>query len=164
MKEIRIVNQRRIPAYYWDPWVGCEKVSAGCLNCFIIEPEFRFQGIYQQCFDDEKAYGNLVLTTLHSDFFIDKADEYRNAAWEFIKNKPNSLFLIVTKRVERIKDCLPADWNDGYDNVIISVTTETQEMIERRIPIFREVRAKHKWLSVSPLIEQVDLSKYLAEG
>lgn len=37
-------------------------------------------------------------------------------------------------------------------------------MADYRLPIFKTLKIKHKWLSVAPMLEQVDLTKYLAEG
>ena len=33
---------------------------------------------------------------------------------------------LLTKRAHRIQDCLPADWGEGYENVMLQVTTENQ--------------------------------------
>jgi hypothetical protein len=49
------------------------------------------------------------MTCLSSDFFIEQADPYRDWAWSEIKNNPENIFLIITKRVDRIKDHLPKD-------------------------------------------------------
>jgi protein gp37 len=44
-----------------------------------------------------------------SDFFIEEADLYIDQAWEIIKQHSNLIFVIITKRVHRIKDCLPSN-------------------------------------------------------
>jgi len=148
---------------YWEPWTGCRAVSAGCKNCFICDPEFKFYG-YDKVNFTKYASGTIIVTTPHSDFFLEEADKYRQAAWQYIKYHPDFIFLIITKRIERFYNNLPEDWDNGYENVIIEVTTENQEMADKRLPIFRDIPAKHKWLSVAPFIENLDLSKYLAEG
>lgn len=144
---------------YWHPWKGCKKISPACKNCFIKN----FQTV-EPCYAQPPVcnFGDVVIVCLHSDFFIDEADAFRDDAWKEIKNHPEQIFLIITKRVERIMQCLPEDWGEGYDNVILSVTAETQELVDYRIPLFLQVPCKHKWLSCCPLIEPLDLEKYLA--
>ena len=45
-------------------------------------------------------------------------------------------FFILTKRAERLKECLPDNWGDGYENVILNVTCENQKRADERIPLF----------------------------
>ena len=33
-------------------------------------------------------------------------------------------------------DCIPENWDDGYDNVTVGCTIENQEMAEYRLDIF----------------------------
>jgi protein gp37 len=105
-----------------------------------------------------------VTLCLHSDFFITEADKYRNKVWEEIKNHPNLIFKIITKRADRIAECLPQDWGEGYDNVILCVTVENQARAEERLPIVEKIPMKHRWIACTPMLEQMDLSKFLATG
>jgi protein gp37 len=147
---------------HWHPWVGCKKVSAACRNCFVKQ---QGQIVPSKDFTPPRAnYGDVIVTCLHSDFFIAEADRYREKAWNIIKNHPEQIFLIITKRVERIMSCLPKDWGDGYDNVVISVTAENQKWADYRLPIFLQVPAKHKWISCCPLLESINLEEYLKTG
>ena len=144
----------------WNPWVGCYKVSPACKNCFI---KYLNKFVYLDLPVPKVSFGNVIITCLDSDFFLEEADNYRGRAWQNIREHSENIFLIITKRVERIKDHLPSDWGEGYPNVILAVTVETQDLIEYRLPIFRDIPAKHKWLSCSPLIEPLNLEKYLKE-
>ncbi|MEY8282879.1 hypothetical protein AALA13_03460 [Lachnospiraceae bacterium 50-23] len=36
-------------------------------------------------------------------------------------------FLFLTKRIERFMECIPEDWNNGYDNVTVGCTVENQD-------------------------------------
>ena len=65
----------------------------------------------------------------------------------------------LTKRVQRIKDCLP-----GWDSVSFSVTCENQKRLEERMPYLLDVPAKHRWISLKPFIGEVDIAPYLATG
>lgn len=148
----------------WDPWFGCFQISEACQNCYI------------QCLNnfEDKFYplntkgieeGTLIGVALHTDFFIENADHLRDAAWQVIRDNPHLIFEIYTKRVERIMDCVPDDWGDGYDNVVFCVTTENQKRADQRIPVLIEkVRCKHKWLNCAPLLEDIDIKHYLETG
>ena len=63
---------------------------------------------------------------------------------------------IVTKRPERILQCLPEDWGNGYENVTICCTMENQRRTDERLPIFRELPILHKAIISEPLLERID--------
>lgn len=99
-----------------------------------------------------------------SDFFLEEADEWRNEAWDIIRQRPDVTFSLLTKRAHRIKDCPHHDWGDVWDNVFIAVSCENQKRADERIPLLVEVPAKHKWASLKPFIGEIDLEKHLATG
>lgn len=70
-------------------------------------------------------------------------------------------FFLTTKRVERIAQCLPEDWGDGYENVIICCTVESQKQADRRLPTYLALPLKHKTLICEPLLSPLDLRPYL---
>lgn len=151
--------------HIWNPWRGCFKVSEACKHCYIYSLN-TFEDIYYTfptAFDNLPT-GTIITVSLQSDFFLAEADKYRAAAWSDIRRHPNLIFLIITKRVDRIKECLPSDWGDGWENVIMAATVETQARADERIPILLELPIKHKWLGCTPLLESIDLSKYLKTG
>jgi len=59
----------------------------------------------------------LVFTCSLSDFFIEEADAWRDEVWEIIRATPHLTYQILSKRPERMRDRLPPDWGDGYENV-----------------------------------------------
>lgn len=148
----------------WNPWFGCFKISEACENCYIRNLgtfEKRFYSL--NCSDIQSKC--LVAVGLQSDFFLAEADKLRPFAWNIIRNNPQILFEIYTKRVDRIMECVPNDWGDGWNNVIFSVTVENQKRADERIPILiNKVKCKHKWLNCAPLLEQIDLTTYLVSG
>lgn len=163
----------------WNPWHGCHKYSEGCLNCYmfffdkerdidsnIVHKTKDFNLPIQK--DRNGRYkiedGQEISTCLTSDFFIEEADPWRDDAWKIIKARPNVHFDLFTKRVKRIQDCLPADWGNGYDNVSITLTAENQRCVNERLPIFIDLPIKHRVVTVSPILEDVDISPYLRTG
>ncbi len=105
--------------------------------------------------------GTAVYTCFTSDFFIKDADEWRDEAWNIIRRRSDCSFIFYTKRIDRIYDCLPDDWGDGYDNVTIGCTAENQKMADCRLPIFLAAPIKHRIIGVEPILEKIDISAYL---
>ncbi len=165
----------------WNPWHGCTKHSPGCLHCYVYRQDTMYSGNDERSREvrknadfnlplrrkRDKSYklppGRLVYTCLTSDFFIDKADEWRADAWEMIRIRKDLHFFIFTKRIDRFRVSLPDDWGDGYENVIIGCTVENQEMADYRLPIFNALPIKHKVIIVAPMLERMDISAYMNE-
>ena len=146
----------------WNPWCGCRVVSEACYNCWVAQKTFKKK--YYQFPHNDALPGTVITVSLQSDFFIAGADNIRYLAWQTIKSHPDLIFLIITKRVHRIRECLPIDWNDGYNNVILCTTVENQERADERLPALLNIPAKHKWITCSPLLGPIDLSAYLQLG
>ena len=164
----------------WSPWHGCHKCSPGCLNCYVYyldnirnknsnivtksKTNFNLPLKKDRQGNFKIPAGTEVATCFTSDFFIEEADSWREEAWEIIKKRTDVNFLICTKRIERFNKCIPSDWKIGYDNVIIAVTCENQQKANERLPILLEIKAKHKYIFVAPILEDIDLSKFLESG
>lgn len=147
----------------WNPWFGCFKLTEACANCYV-KPENTFKNKYYSFLHSDAKPGTFISVCLNSDFFLKEADEYRQFAWSTIRDNPNLIFLIITKRVDRISECLPDDWGEGYDNVIICATVENQRRADERLPILLNLPIKHRWITCSPLLEPIQLSNYLDSG
>jgi protein gp37 len=147
----------------WTPWKGCYQVSPACDNCYVT-PHNRFKDRYYPFKSDNLRVGTFISVCLQSDFFLREADKHREKAWAEIRNHPDQIFLIITKRPERILEHLPEDWGDGWDNVILCVTAENQAYADARITQLMNIPAKHRWVTCSPLLEKIDLSRHLATG
>lgn len=165
---------------FWNPWHGCKKCSPGCANCYVYyldgkrdkDPSVVVRS--KTGFDLPKKrdrYGNYkippgkeIATCFTSDFFIEEADEWRCEAWELIRSRPDVNFLICTKRISRFSDCIPHDWNDGYDNVTVAVSCETQQKADERLPHLLTAPIKRKYIFVAPILEYVKLDEYIKTG
>lgn len=113
----------------------------------------------------DKSYklppGKVVFTCFTSDFFLKDADEWRPDCWRMMRERSDCMFYFFTKRIDRFAECIPDDWGDGYDNVLIGCTIENQEMADYRLPIFKSAPIKHKILAVAPLLGPIHLLPYL---
>jgi protein gp37 len=98
----------------------------------------------------------LVFTCSMSDFFIEQADPWRADAWSVIRQTPHFTYQILTKRPERILECLPADWGTGYKNVWLGVTVENQKSFHR-VETLAKIPAYLRFISAEPLLEEVDM-------
>ena len=103
-----------------------------------------------------------VFTCFTSDFFLDQADDWRAEAWRMMRERSDLEFFLITKRILRFFERLPADWGDGYDNVSIGVTCENQAMADERLPFFLRLPIRHKTIICEPMLEAVDFSPYLS--
>lgn len=151
----------------WNPWKGCNKVSKACDGCYMDRAMTRFgvnskivvrqEGEFKRPLNEWRT-GRKIFVCSNSDFFHQSADEWRNEAWEIIKNTPQHTYLILTKRPERIKDHLPSDWSkELYSHVWMGVTVEHQDTVHR-IHILGEIPCEIKWVSFEPLLGEVYLS------
>jgi protein gp37 len=113
----------------------------------------------------DKSYkipsGKVIFTCFTSDFFLKDADEWRPECWRMMRERSDCMFFLFTKRIDRFAECIPDDWGDGYDNVLIGCTIENQEMADYRLPIFKSAPIKHKILAVAPLLGPINLLPYL---
>lgn len=161
----------------WNPWHGCTKISVGCTNCYMFAADERYGKqsavlTKNSTFDAPLKLDRFknykmsdcqrVYTCITSDFFHEGADKWRPDAWSIMKRRPGLEFFIFTKRTNRILECLPEDWGDGYENVIIGASCENQEMVEERLFALMAVPLKHRAVVCEPLLEQVDLSNWLS--
>ena len=163
----------------WNPWHGCHRISEGCANCYMYTLDARrgidTSRVYRtQNFDLPLARtrdgswkipaGLELFVGLSTDFFVEEADPWRRDAWDIIRRRPDVAFRLLTKRAHRIRDCLPPDWGDGWENVMLQVTTENQARADERLPILLGIPAKHRGFMAAPLLGPVDAEPYLATG
>ncbi|MDE5556025.1 MAG: phage Gp37/Gp68 family protein, partial [Muribaculaceae bacterium] len=105
-----------------------------------------------------------IRVCMTSDFFLDEADQWRDEAWRIIRERSDVKFFLLTKRPERVIDCLPTDWGEGWENVFLNVTCENQRMADKRIPILLSLPFKHKGIMTAPLIGSIEIGHYLSSG
>jgi len=96
----------------------------------------------------------MVFTCSWSDWFIEQADAWRPDAWKVVRDCPNLIFQILTKRPELIPDRLPPDWGDGYPNVGLGVSVESAPYFWR-LDKLREIPAKVRFVSAEPLLNSI---------
>ena len=163
----------------WNLWHGCHKISEGCRHCYVYRRDESCERDASQVFKTQKfdlpiqknrkgeykiKSGEVIATCFTSDFLLEEADEWRQEAWNMIRQRSDVHFFFITKRIDRFDKCVPPDWGDGWDNVTVGCTCENQKMADYRLPIFIKSKIKHKYIINSPLLEVIDMRKYLASG
>ena len=160
----------------WDPWRGCHRYSEGCRFCYI------HKGDAQRGVDTDRIVraenfdapivrkkngeyrmrpGQLVYLCFSTDFLLEDADLWRGRCWEIIRERSDLHFLFLTKRIERFLDCIPPDWGEGYDNVIVGCTVENQHAADVRLPIFAKLPIRHRNIICQPMISEMNIEPYL---
>lgn len=100
-----------------------------------------------------------VFTCSWSDFFIEEADKWRDDAWNIIRETPHLTYLILTKRPENISGRLPSEWQNGWKNVWLGVSTENQETFNIRVPILLAIPTIVRFVSCEPLLGPIDICR-----
>ena len=153
-------------------WVGCRKVSSGCLNCYMFREQERYgndptlirrtsdKTFYAPLAWKEPAY---VFTCSWSDFFLEDADGWRDDAWNIIKQTPHLTYQILTKRPHNIEGRLPKDWGNGYPNVWLGVSVEDPKNLWRIEELYKYPAALY-FVSHEPLLKPHFLERYAPLG
>lgn len=172
-----------------NAWEGCTKVSPGCDNCYAEQRNKRFHGgshwgvgatrlvrsdSYRQGPEnwnrDHDAFFSLhgrrrrVFCSSLADVFDNEAPGgQRERLWNLIRKTPNLDWLLLTKRVGNVKGMLPDDWGECWSNVWLGATIVNQDEADRDIIKLLNIPAHIRFLSMEPLLGEVDLTKeYLA--
>lgn len=160
----------------WDPWRGCHRYSEGCRFCYIHKGDAK-RGVDTEQIVKTKRFaapvetgkdgnwrmkpGQLVYLCFSSDFLLEEADPWRAECWDMIRRRPDLRFLFLTKRITRFLQCVPEDWGQGYDNVIVGCTVENQARAEERLPLFSRLPIQHRNIICQPLLGPLDIEAYL---
>jgi protein gp37 len=154
----------------WNPWHGCTKVSAGCDHCYMFRDKARYGQNPEVVTRSKTTFRDplkwrdpsLVFTCSWSDWFHKDADPWRDEAWEIVKATPHLTYQILTKRPGRIARHLPADWGEGYANVWLGVSVESDD-VRHRVTQLCDIPARVRFVSAEPLIGPVMLAGIFAE-
>lgn len=162
----------------FNPWMGCVEVSPGCDHCYARElvqnrmhlslwgrlgPRQRTSASYWR-----KAYqwnaeaqrrraSMLVFCGSLCDWAEDHPalDEIRVDLWNLIRATPYLTWQLLTKRAGRIAPRLPADWGQGYPNVWLGTSIESNEYAWRADAL-RDIPAVVRFISYEPALGGID--------
>ncbi len=157
---------------------GCTKISEGCRNCYADLQARRYgwsvwgPGTERRVFgekhwqeplkwDREAARAGIlgkVFCSSMCDVFEDHPaiDGERVRLFGLIRQTPNLIWQLLTKRADRIKDNLPVDWGEGYPNVWLGVTVENNEY-GWRADCLRRIPAVVRFVSYEPALGPLEM-------
>ncbi len=157
--------------------MSCQKVSPGCENCYAETLVSDRMGLdvwgpgkdrkITKTWNNPHKWNRIakrdgvssrVFCGSLMDVFEDHptANEKRPELWALIKNTQYLTWQLLTKRPNRILECLPDDWGDGYPNVWMGCTVESNEQADRANDL-RDVPTTIRFLSMEPLLGPVDM-------
>lgn len=148
----------------WNPVTGCDKISAGCKNCYAERMAHRLMamGVAQykngfelslapQALDTPRKWKKrkVVFVNSMSDLFHKKVPlSYIQQVFKVMNETPH-IYQVLTKRSQRLAELSPfLNWTD---NIWMGVSVEN-ERATHRIKDLQQTDAKVKFLSVEPLI------------
>lgn len=173
----------------FNPWVGCEKVSAGCKNCYAehlmdkrwgkvkwgkVGPRKRTSAanwkkpLRWDRNAERTGKPQLVFCASLADVFEDRPElvEWRKDLFSLIGQTPNLRWLLLTKRPENVVSMIVDHAGDiawlehAPNNVWIGTSIENQQTADERIPHLVQIPAAKRFLSVEPLLGKVNLGLF----
>jgi protein gp37 len=157
----------------WNPVRGCTKISPGCKNCYASAFAERFRGVpghpYEKGFDlrtvPEKLLEPLswtkpstVFVNSMSDLFHPEIpEEFLVSVVHVMVAAPWHTYQVLTKRSERLAEMLrgPLSFAASSPHIWWGVSVEDIRYGVPRIEHLRSSRARVKFLSVEPLLEDL---------
>lgn len=156
----------------FSPWIGCTKVSPGCLNCYAEADQDKQRGrvrwgkgqprsktsetYWKQPlkWNRETSGGDRprIFPSLCDPFDPEVPQKWRDELANLISRTPNLDWLLLTKHPEGFK---PWENFGCFSNVWLGVSVEDQKRADERIPILLKAPAKVRFLSVEPMLEKI---------
>ena len=153
----------------WNPVTGCTKVSAGCLHCYAERMALRLKAMGQPNYADgfnvvchehqldlplKWKKPRMIFVNSMSDLFHEKVPvQFIKKVFEMMNQSHWHIFQVLTKRAERLSELTSKlAWTP---NIWMGVSVEN-EAVTFRIDHLRQTDAHIKFLSMEPLIGQVN--------
>jgi protein gp37 len=167
----------------FNPWWGCEKVSAGCAHCYAeawakrtghdvfgegkaprlfgwkhwAEP-LLWNAKAAKAGQRRRVFCGSMCDVFQERIGIDDLTPDRTKLFELIGQTPALDWLLLTKRPENMIRLAPTAWTGGWpENVWALATVENQEVVAPRLDALLKVPARIRGLSMEPLLGSVDL-------
>jgi len=156
-------------SYVWNPTTGCTRVSPGCDRCYMFR-EVETRLVFQQperyrhgtavtlqpgsLGDMERVVvpGKVFVDSMSDLFHENVPEEYVFEVFEAMARAPWHLYMILTKRHERLAELGPSlPW---ADHVMMGVSVEDAERAVR-IEALRASGAGRTFVSFEPLVGSV---------
>ena len=170
----------------WNPWIGCTRVSQGCVHCYAealakryskaewgptaqrvrtSEANWRKPLQWNRKAEQEGVRRRVFCASL-ADIFEDndQLTDWRKDGFDVMAQTPWLDWLLLTKRPENILDMVPDEWRTvgrWPRNVWTGTTIEHQSVVINRLSELIRVPAPVRFLSCEPLLGPLDLAEWL---
>jgi protein gp37 len=166
----------------FNPWIGCTRVSPACDNCYAaamshrrkwarFEPRaprrrttaanwqqpLRWDRKAQAAGRRAKVFG----PSLADPFDAEVSPEWREDYLRLIEATPHLDWILLTKRPLVARKFFAG--RRVPDNLWPGITAENQAMLDLRAPHLLAIEAKVRVVSAEPLLEALDLGRYLPD-
>jgi len=158
----------------WNPVTGCSKVSEGCQNCYAEKMGlYKYRnGFKVECHDEElsrkfSGKGKRIFVNSMSDLFHDDVyPSFLLRVLAVIRSNPQHTFIVLTKRAKDLYflNYIAKSSDVEYQalpNLWLGVSVENQSAADERIPLLLQTPATLRFVSVEPMLEGINLSKYM---
>ena len=151
----------------WNPITGCTKISSGCKFCYAEVMSRRLKAMGQEKYKNgfeltmhpdvlNEPYtwkkGRMIFVNSMSDLFHkDLPLEYIQQIFKVIKENPQHVFQVLTKRADILRYYDSEGWLEWPHNLWMGVTVENEDVMGR-IENLRNTGARVKFLSCEPLL------------
>jgi protein gp37 len=152
----------------WNPTTGCTKVSPGCANCYAEVMARRLHAMgapgYEKRFELAIHPGRLeqplrrkqptvyFVNSMSDLFHRDVPESFLDRVFDVIRRTPQHTYQILTKRAGRMRRYFST--RECPDNAWLGVSVEDRRRLVR-IDELRGIRAKVRFLSLEPLLEDL---------
>jgi protein gp37 len=164
----------------FNPWIGCTNVSPGCDHFYAEALSNRYGWTewgphgdrhrtkdwskpvrWQRnapAFQREHSRRQRVFCASLADVFDNQVPpEWRKDLFALIRRCLDLDWQVLTKRPQNMAKFLPPDWGDGYSNVWLGVTAESQPYFDQRWPILARTPAIVRFVSYEPALGPLEL-------
>jgi len=154
----------------WNPDTGCDKISSGCKNCYAEVMALRLQAMGQAKYENGfnlalhpealnepykwKKSKVIFVNSMGDLFHKDVPIDYIQKVFRVMKENPQHVFQVLTKRADVLNYYDSEGWLDWSHNIWMGVTVENTGVL-KRIDQLRETKARVKFLSCEPLLSAV---------
>lgn len=157
----------------WNPVTGCDPVSAGCLHCYAERITKRRPQQYPNGFgvtlwperlDKPGSWRKpkrIFVCSMADLFHGAIPHDYLCQVWDVMCANPQHIFMVLTKRSERLRELAPLlPWPP---HIWAGVSVEKTRWMSR-IDDLRQVPAARRFISAEPLLEPLQGLRWKLDG
>lgn len=164
----------------WNPITGCTPISEGCRNCYAKRMANRLRGRYGYPADDpfkvtfhsdrleqpaKWRKPRIIFVCSMGDLFHKKVtdaqiDQIFKMMTHLMSGMAHHTYIILTKRPERILTG-HVEHFAKWPNIWLGITCENQYAADERIPILLQIPAAVRFVSIEPMLSEINLEMAL---